>query len=88
MNQVQIQRAEEYEVPVTSLTHTSPDQRDMNFYQEVSQPYETPVKSLRNMDLDKPNVYHVLEAPAQVKKYIVYPRITIKYASRFYNNIP
>ena len=57
---------EEYEVPVISHAERSTTQgANTSLYQDVSQPYETPVTTSRNKHTEK-HIYHVLEAPTEV----------------------
>ena len=62
-----IETAEEYEVPVSTLIAMAPSQRAKNVYQDASQPYETPVSSLSNNKQSTDNAYHILESPSKVK---------------------
>ena len=68
-NRNEFGKADEYEVPVTSQATIAPNFEATSLYQEVSQPYETPLSLMRNNANERngtDNPYHILEAPSEV----------------------
>lgn len=68
-NRNELGQPDEYEVPVTSQATIAPNFGGTSLYQEVTQPYETPLSLMRNNADEKngtDNPYHILEAPSEV----------------------